>query len=99
MSRMRGARGFQPSGMARFVAVAIAIAGLIDPEAAVSTAARARVAIVSPSSSVRDRLTRDLSSSFDVVPMLTSDAAAAIVIGDRYPDERVPDGMLVARRR
>ena len=31
-----------------------------------------------------------------IVPHVVSDAAAAIVIGHRYPDEAVPDAMLVA---
>jgi hypothetical protein len=39
---------------------------------------------------------RDLQSSFEIVPQIASDAAAAIVIGDRYPRESVPDAMRVA---
>jgi hypothetical protein len=35
---------------------------------------------------VRARLKDDLGSAFDIQPAFTSDAAAAIVIGDRYPD-------------
>ena len=82
----------------RLAACAIALAGLIDPGIALSSVSRARVAIVEAAapSPVRDQLTRDLSSSFEIVSTVTSDAAAAIVIGDRYPDDRVPDGMLVA---
>ena len=41
-------------------------------------------------------MTRDLSKYYDIVPHVVSDAAAAIVIGERYPDEAVPDAMLVA---
>ena len=108
------ARGFMP-GALRLIAFAIAIAGLIDPAISVSGASRARLAVVvqpprSPDADgIRDRLTRDLSASYEIVSTVTSDAAAAIVIGDRYPDEPawsagadprvrpgVPDSLLVA---
>jgi len=96
-----GARAFQASGALRLIAFAIAIAALVDPAISVSGASRARVAIVvaQPSSAadaVRDRLTRDLSTSYEIVPHVTSDAAAAIVIGDRFPAESMPDSLLVA---
>ena len=96
------AGGFQPSVVPRVIAFAIAIAGFIDPAISVSGASRARVAVVvqHPASAtgdgVRDRLTRDLAPSFDVVAHLTSDAAAAVVIGERYPDEPLPDALLIA---
>ena len=89
----------------RLVAFAIAIAGVVDPAITLSGASRARVALVALRSAppaadgVRDRLVRDLSASYEIVPQLTSDAAAAIVIGDRYPDD--PTGRsadAVARR-
>jgi hypothetical protein len=76
----------------RTIALAIAVAGVIDPAVTVSGASRARVALVTLRSAppaaneVRARLVRELSASYEVVPHLTSDAAAAIVIGDRYPD-------------
>ena len=76
----------------RLVAFAIAIAGVVDPAITLSGASRARVAVVALRSAppaadgVRERLVRDLSASYEIVPQLTSDAAAAIVIGDRYPD-------------
>ena len=86
----------------RFIAIGIAIAGLIDPTISVSGFSRARVAVVaqqpaSPAADgVRDRLIRDLSTSYDIVSNVTSDAAAAVVIGERYPDEPMPDTLLIA---
>ncbi len=86
----------------RLLAWAIAIGGVIDPAITLSGASRARLSVVvaqpgSPAAdSARDRLTRDLSAEYDIVPHVVSDAAAAIVIGDRYPDAAVPDAMLVA---
>ena len=86
----------------RVIAFAIAIAGFIDPAIAVSAASRARVAVVVPqpapaaADGVRDRLIRDLASSYDIVSNATSDAAAAVVIGERYPDEPLPDALLIA---
>ena len=108
------ARGFMP-GALRLIAFAIAVAGFIDPAISVSGASRARLAVVvqPPASPVadriRDRLIRDLAASYEIVSNVTSDAAAAIVIGDRYPGEPgssvgadprvrpgVPDSLLVA---
>ncbi|MBI3402444.1 MAG: hypothetical protein HY048_13575 [Acidobacteria bacterium] len=130
----------------RAIAIAIAVAGLVDPAITLSGSTRARLAIVQldpagpkgpalhatadpagpkgpalhatadPAGSkgpalhatadpagpgdaatrARDRLSRDLSSSFEIVPQITSDAAAAIVVGDRYPRESVPDALRVA---
>jgi hypothetical protein len=86
----------------RLVAWAIAIGGAIDPAIALSGASRARLAVVveqpalPAADAARDRLARALSPSYDVVPYVVSDAAAAVVIGDRYPDEAVPDAMLMA---
>jgi len=99
----------------RLVAFAIAVAGIVDPALTLSGASRARVAVLALRSAppaaadVRERLVRDLSPSYDVVPDATSDAAAAIVIGDRYPDgldwpggdtsairSSVPDGLPIA---
>ncbi len=99
----------------RLVAFAIAVAGIVDPAFTLSGASRARVAVLALRSAppaaadVRERLVRDLGPSYDVVPYATSDAAAAIVIGDRYPDQldwpgndasairsSVPDGRPIA---
>jgi hypothetical protein len=94
----------------RIIAFSIAMAAVFDPAVSVSGASRSRVALVElePSSAighiVRDRLTRDLSSSYEIVPAMTSDAAAAIVIGDRYPADfdgsneavEMPDTLAVA---
>jgi hypothetical protein len=99
----------------RLVSFAIAVAGIIDPAFTLSGASRPRVAVLALRSAppaaadVRERLVRDLSPSCDLVPYATSDAAAAIVIGDRYPDgldwpggdasairSSVPDGLPIA---
>jgi hypothetical protein len=95
----------------RLLAFAIAIAGAVDPAITLSGASRARIALVAldPASaisvSIRDRIARDLSTSYDVVPAITSDAAAAVVIGESYPDAplvrsrfgaALPDALLVA---
>jgi hypothetical protein len=92
----------------RAIAVAIAVAGVVDPAITMSGATRARVAVVSAGSGplsraaadrVRDRLVHDLAGPFEIVPHIMSDAAAAIVIGSRYPRAdvaAVPDGLPVA---
>ena len=85
----------------RLVAFAIAIAGAVDPAISVSGASRARVAMVVQTTApgaaaVRDRLARDLSGDFDLVPAVTSDAAAAIVIGNRLPEESLSDALSVS---
>jgi hypothetical protein len=86
----------------RAIAVAIAIAAIVDPAVKLSGAGRPRVAIVaeqpaSPAADrVRARLLRSLGGTHEILSQLTSDAAAAIVIGDRYPDGPVPAGLLVA---
>jgi hypothetical protein len=105
-----GARASRIGVVLRPIAFSIAIAAAFDPEASISGASRPRVALVelTPTSAightVRDRLIRDLSPSYEIVPSLTKDAAAAIAIGDRYPAELdgtstaldVPDTLLVA---
>jgi hypothetical protein len=89
------------SRLLRGAAILIAIAGLIDPAMSMSGAVRPRIAVVmSPASSagerVRRRLQQDLGDAYDTVPAMTSDAAVAIVVGDRAPDEAVPDALPVA---
>ena len=84
----------------RGVAFAIAAASVVDPALSVSGASRARVAVVvqpdaSGAAAVRDRLQRDLSASYDLIPTVTSDAVAAILIGDRFPDDPLPDSLIV----
>ena len=90
-----------PRLMLRLVAIAIAVAAFVDPAISMSGATRARLALVisqpsSPAERVRARLVQDLGASFEIVPAITSDAAAAIVIGDRYVDEPVPDALPIA---
>ena len=86
----------------RVIAIAIAVAAAIDPAITMSGATRPRLAVVTqqPASAVagevRARIVQDLGASHEIVPQLTSDTAAAIVIGDRYPDEPLPEHLLVA---
>jgi len=88
----------------RLIAIAIAVAGLVDPVLTMSGHSRARIAIVVQdgptmelpwkegitrrveAEHVRARLTHDLAGDFDIQPRFISDAAAAILIGDRYPE-------------
>ena len=75
----------------RAAAVAIALAALVDPPLALMARPHPRLAVtvLQPADAmdarVRDRLARDLRADFDVVPGPDPDAAAAVVIGDRYP--------------
>jgi hypothetical protein len=96
------ARTLHPRVLLRVIAIAIAVAAAIDPAITMSGATRPRLAVVTqqPASAaaerVRARIIQDLGPSHDIVPQVTSDTAAAIVIGDRYPDEPVPEHLLVA---
>src|SRR6266850_2490448 len=89
---MVGARAFQASVVLRVLAIAIAVAGVVDPAVTLTGSTPARLAVVEQeptslvSAGVRSQLVRDLGGSYEIVPEITSDAAAAIVIGDRYPD-------------
>ncbi len=86
----------------RVIAFGIAILALVDPSIAVSGASRARIAVVvsrpapPAADGVRDRVARSLGSAFEIVPAITSDAAAVVVVGDRYPVDSIPDALLVA---
>ncbi|HMD34668.1 MAG TPA: hypothetical protein VKH42_06865 [Vicinamibacterales bacterium] len=108
----------------RVAAIAIAVAGVVDPAITMSGATRPRLAVVvsvaeppdlplpggarspaafAPSAlrrgragRVRDRLVRSLGAAYEIVPQIASDTAAAIVIGDTYPDEPVRDSLPVA---
>jgi hypothetical protein len=85
----------------RVLAIAIAVAAIVDPAVATSTG-RPRLAVVlqeqgSPAAAaVEARLSTTLGKTYEIVPHITSDAAAAIVIGDRYPDQDVPAGLVAA---
>lgn len=79
-------------GLLRTAAVAIAVAALIDPPLASMARPHPRLAVTllqpadAMAARVRDRLARDMRADFDVVPGPDPDAAAAVVVGDRYPD-------------
>jgi hypothetical protein len=85
----------------RIAAIAIVVAAAVDPSIAIDTATRPRIAVVvqdgyvPDAARVRDDLRGQLGADHDVVPHLVSDAAAAIVIGDRYPSDPVPTSMQV----
>jgi hypothetical protein len=76
----------------RTLALAIAIAALLDPPLTLSGRGRSRVAIVTEdpavdaSRSVRRTLADTLRAEFDVVPGADASADAAVVIGSDYPD-------------
>src|SRR3954470_9180095 len=85
----------------RLLAFAIAIAGMLDPAITMAGASRSRIAIVATQSApdiaaVHDRLVRDLASSFEIVPGVTADAAAAVMIGNRVPDDAYPEALRIA---
>src|SRR5260370_38301538 len=88
---MAGRRPFQASGMLRALAMAIAGAGVVDPAVTLTGSTLARLAVVEQeptslvSAGVRSQLVRDLGGAYEIVPEITSDAAAAIVNGERYP--------------
>jgi len=97
-----GARGFQPSDLLRFFAIAIAVAAIVDPAVAVTGATRARIAVVNlePAASEAARsagaLVRDLSATYDVQPQVSSDVAAAVIVGRSYPADPLPGAFPVA---
>jgi len=75
----------------RIIVVAIALAALIDPSLTLAARQHSRIAVAiqqpgdETAGRIRDRLARDLRRDADVVDGLDPDAAAAVVIGDRYP--------------
>jgi hypothetical protein len=85
----------------RWCAVAIAAAALIDPSVTVAARPRQRVALVTLSPAapavvdVAQRLTADLRGGLDVAGGLDPSAAAAIVVGDRYPAALFPPSLRV----
>ena len=97
-----GSRTRRVEGILRATALAIAIAGVVDPGVTMRGAARPRLAIVTQqpappaADDVRERLVRQFGRSHEIVAEITSDAAAAIVIGDRYPAEAVAATLPVA---
>jgi hypothetical protein len=90
------------AGVVRALAVAIAIAAVVDPAISISGDVPPRVAVVVqdpglPAASAAEATVREvLGRSHEIVPQITSDVAAAIVIGDRYPDEELPANLVVA---
>jgi hypothetical protein len=89
------------TALLRGLAIAIAIAGLVDPAITMSGSVRPKLAVVmaqpSPEADrVRARLTGDLKSSFEIRPAMASDVDAAIMVGSRYVDEPVSEKLPVA---
>src|SRR3954464_15917205 len=97
---MIGARAFQASVILRVLAIAIAVAGVADPAVTWTATTPARLAIVElepttdASAQVRTQLARDLGHAYEILPEVTSDAHAAFVIGDRYPDRPLASAFL-----
>lgn len=80
----------------RSIALAIAVAALVDPSVAVSGRARPRISVLVESARrsdaakiVRRDLAAVLQSRFDVVDGMDGSAAHTIVVGDRYPETPV----------
>ena len=92
----RRARHALVSGIRAFVAIAIAVAGAIDPAVTMSGTTLPRLAVVvsqpgsAAAESARARLVRDLGASYEIVPQITSDTAAAIVIGETLSGRASP---------
>src|SRR5262245_32065964 len=86
----------------RAIAVAIVAAAIVDPSITVTTATRARVAVVNlePDSAaaarVCDALASNLGAAYDVQRRVTSDAAAAILVGRSYPADALREALPVA---
>ena len=80
----------------RATAVGIALAALVDPPVQLNARFHPRIAVAVPHAAdatgtqVRDRLARDLRADFDVVSGPDPEAAATVVIGDRYPEAPLP---------
>ena len=87
----------------RSVAVAIAIAAVIDPPMTLTARGRSRVAVhVSDAGTVpsiarasAETLARNLRDDFDVVSGRDDEAAAAVFVGGRYPAAPPPEAQRV----
>jgi len=87
----------------RSVAVAIAIAAVIDPPMTLTARGRSRVAVVvsddgtipSLARASAETLTRELRDDFDVVSGRDDEAAAAVFIGGRYPAAPPPEAQRI----
>jgi len=102
-----GARWLRPRGTLasvalRILAVLIALAALVDPAITVTGAVRSHIAVVNlePGSSeavrVAAALARDLGTSFDVQPKVSSDTAVAVMVGRSYPADPPATGIPIA---
>ncbi len=83
----------------RGVAIAIAVAALLDPPVTMKARGRPRVAVIrsdqaqSLNPAIRttfERLQADLRADFDIVAGRDDGADAAVVVGDRYPAAAMP---------
>ena len=76
--------------MLRWVAIAIAIAGVLDPAIPGTRRERPEVAVFAvnpaPDAGLASRVVRELGGSFTVIPGAYAGAAATVVIGDRVPE-------------
>ena len=80
----------------RAVAVAIAIAAAADPAVTVSGRVRPAIGLIGRHGAVIDELRRTLGHEFAIVDGADPAAAAFVAVGDRYPDEPIPEAALVS---
>jgi hypothetical protein len=80
----------------RFVAVAIATFALVDPALTLSGAARQRVSVADSGGgadtvAVRRAIHDRLKEEFDAIVGVDTTAEAIVVVGNRYPSQRLPE--------
>jgi hypothetical protein len=78
----------------RAAAVAIAIAGIVDPSVSATRSVKPDVSVVAsarlPDPALVDRVTSALDSRFHVIRGASLGASAAVLVGDAWPDEATP---------
>jgi hypothetical protein len=85
------------AGLLRGVAIAIAVAAIVDPPVTTTARGRPRIALalqnpaLEPARDAHQRLADLLRSEFDVVPGSDATADAAVIVGTGYPDPAPPD--------
>jgi hypothetical protein len=81
---------------ARWIAIAIALLGVIDPAVTTMRPVRPEVAVVAADprdSSLARRIAGRLEDDYEVIPASFANAAATIIVGDAMP-ERAPVGLV-----
>ena len=81
----------------RGVAIAIAVAAIVDPPVTIAARGRGRIALalqnpaLEPARDAHQRLAEMLRSEFDIVAGSDAAADAAVIVGTGYPDPAPPD--------